>query len=272
MTRCADARRALDADGRVLAVSFRPIGLIAVVASLGCGRVADAPSTRLDAGRDAPHDAYMADGFLADTGRDVAPGIDASGPHCTIDSVFVPAGKTMSPSSCQACDPTVSTSSWTVLPNGAACSNGQTCENGVCIGCPSSCVTDQDCGPDCFSDAGIKACCSDAPTPTCYGVREGQQCPDEIPPTCGSPCTSDSMCQSLCTAPTGGTIVCCDQKVSFCTPFPQTSCPGTITCGSFCESDSPCASLCPATNPGWSNCCFLPTNRCYVAPVPECPG
>jgi alpha-tubulin suppressor-like RCC1 family protein len=72
---------------------------------------------------------------MADTTRDLAASPD-TGPGCTIGGTFYPSGVANVENPCQTCQPSFSTTGWTVGGNGTSCGPGQVCSAGTCqAGC-----------------------------------------------------------------------------------------------------------------------------------------
>jgi len=54
------------------------------------------------------------------------------GPGCAIGGAFYPSGKTNPDNACQGCQPTFSSTGWTMNADGATCGDGQVCGGGTC--------------------------------------------------------------------------------------------------------------------------------------------
>jgi len=234
-----------------------------------------------------------------------APAFLAAQPtQCSIAGQTYSAGTLNAANACQSCQPAVSTSNWTNLANGStcndnnACTTGDICTSGLCVGTPKICNDDNACTVDsCDASSGLcvftpvncndgnicttdscnvvtglcehspiscndnNACTNDTCDPSSGCVYTEIECNDN------NSCTADS-----CDVETG----CHHTPVEDTTPCDDNSacttndacfsgvCTGTaISCddGSFCTSDS-CD---PATGCQHADICSLPTSPFQVS-------
>jgi hypothetical protein len=144
---------------------------------------------------------------------------------CSIGGVFYPAGHLKPGNACQACQPAVSSTTWTNRADGASCEDGDacttndTCRSGLCIGGSAPNCDD---GNECTTDTCL-------PAVGCVHTPRGGPCQNStgtcVNGTC-APCDGP-----VCGTPPGG-YGCC--RGGFCTSSGDGCChvhpDGTATC------------------------------------------
>ena len=198
---------------------------------------------------DAPASTGPADG--GDTTSTTEDGVDSAlapcaGDECDIDGECWSNGTISPHNPCIACLVIVDASAWsaadeTECDDGSACTTGDACVDGACIGLPTVC----DDGNPCTDDA------CDEPSGACQSTANAAPCDD------GDACTSGSACAGGACQKGAGTLACDDGQA--CT---IDTCDPAIGCVFAPASEGPCDDGDECT--GGDHCT---TGGCYGEPV-----
>ncbi len=179
----------------------------------------------------------MATGTSCATGKVCTAGACTAG--CGIQGSFYPPGAPETPDACTSCQPSVSASSWSPIPDGDSCGAGgsNVCCSGACTDtstddgncgtCANACPAASSCtsGSCVCTTSGLTACPSGCTNTT----NDGNNCG-----TCGNVCPTASACG-------GGVCNCSTQGLTAC----STGCTDVQTDGNNCGT---CGNICPSPN------------------------
>ncbi len=202
------------------------------------------------------------DGTLCGSGGICYAGACVSG--CEIAGVYFTASAFNPNNACQSCQPAVSTSGWSAIPDGTGCGNNQLCSSGAC-------------GTQCDIAGTIYPSGGTNPANACQSCQPGTSTSTWTNAADGASCGAGEVCKTaVCAAGCfiGGTVyasggvnpsaacqVCQPAKstTAWTVSSDETSCAGGTCCSGTCVNE--------ATDLGHCGACG---NACTAGPSPAC--
>jgi hypothetical protein len=135
------------------------------------------------------------------SGSGGSPDASAGPTSCTIASIAYPSGFINSSNACLSCQPTTSTTAWSLLPDGRNCGTAQVCHSGICQNIVAECAGKKP-GDSVCNGQNVETCGADLVSATVTQTCTNQTC---VNGACQGVC---GPLQTQCAVDTDGTQSC----------------------------------------------------------------